>query len=94
MELRGYGKTICKGDMEGRYGEEGYGETKKALMILCGSSGLKGYYLPTPYERQSFSSQSSSSSASTKQALQRLLGLVSGSFLPQMQTMLICLPSM
>jgi hypothetical protein len=35
MELRGYGKTICKGDMERRYGEEGYGETKKALMILC-----------------------------------------------------------
>jgi hypothetical protein len=33
MELRGYGKTICKGDMERRYGEEGYGETKKALMI-------------------------------------------------------------
>jgi hypothetical protein len=35
MELRGYGRPICKGDMEGRYGKKGYGETKKALMILC-----------------------------------------------------------
>jgi hypothetical protein len=89
MENR-YAKGIWKADMR-----RGIWRDEKSPDDLVWIIRAWGYYLPTPNERQSFSSQSSSSSsASTKQALQRLLGFVNGSFLPQMQTILTCLPSM
>lgn len=84
MENR-YAKGIWRGGI--------WRDEKSPDDLVMDHQGLGGY-LPTPNERQSFSSQSSSSSASTRQALHKLLGFVNGSFLPHMQTMLTCLPSM